>query len=385
MYNLLIGGDSMKKIIKIISAILVITFVVQSTFIISANAEEYVCPKCGTTDCGMTIGELVVSATCIHPNYYHINCGTRGDFAWLAIGDVNPDCHEAEQMIKHVDTTCTEEGYDLYYCSACGKETKINECPPFHPSGHDYVADKNCESAYTEYYCSICSSYYTEPKAPTEHKYRAVSTDCTKNYTDYECSVCEYTKRETKAKTSHVWNKWETDVAPTCTKEGTASRTCTLCTVGREEKVLQKTAHCWTDWAVIQAPTETKAGQKIRTCTVCKNNETDIIPAGTVSEYIKNISVADITLNYKDTATISPEIEATYGTIKTIEYSSSSSAVASINSTGVLTAHKPGSAVITVIATDKNGFQAKDTFTVTVKYTWWQWMIRILLLGFLWY
>ena len=44
-----------------------------------------------------------------------------------------------------------------------------------------------------------------------------------------------------------------------------------------------------------------------------------------------------------------------------------------------------GSAEITCTVTDEYGNVVTDTCEVKVSYAWWQWIIRILLLGFLWY
>ena len=48
------------------------------------------------------------------------------------------------------------------------------------------------------------------------------------------------------------------------------------------------------------------------------------------------------------------------------------------------TLHK-GTTTVTCTVTDEYGNTTKDTCTVTVKFQWWQWIIWILLFGFLWY
>ena len=65
-----------------------------------------------------------------------------------------------------------------------------------------------------------------------------------------------------------------------------------------------------------------------------------------------------------------------------VVYTSSDPSVVSVDEFGNISAKKTGSATITakVIGTD-----IIDTCEVMVSYAWWQWIIRILLLGFLWY
>lgn len=65
-----------------------------------------------------------------------------------------------------------------------------------------------------------------------------------------------------------------------------------------------------------------------------------------------------------------------------VVYTSSDPSVVSVDEFGNISAKKTGSATITakVIGTD-----IIDTCEVMVSYAWWQWIIKILLLGFLWY
>ena len=67
---------------------------------------------------------------------------------------------------------------------------------------------------------------------------------------------------------------------------------------------------------------------------------------------------------------------------KTVVYTSSDTSVAVVDETGEITAVGRGTAVIT--ATIEN-YDVSASCEVTVSYAWWQWIIRILLLGFIWY
>ncbi len=88
----------------------------------------------------------------------------------------------------------------------------------------------------------------TQPPEPTptepihNHSYtgRVAAPTCTqKGYTTYTCSCGDsYTGKETPA-TGHTWGDWENILAPTESKNGTAQRKCTNCTL-TEQKVLEK-------------------------------------------------------------------------------------------------------------------------------------------------
>ena len=67
------------------------------------------------------------------------------------------------------------------------------------------------------------------------------------------------------------------------------------------------------------------------------------------------------------------------------ENESSNPKVASVDESGNVKALKQGNATITVTVTDQYGNVVKDTCTVTVKYTFIQWIIKILLFGWIWY
>ena len=69
----------------------------------------------------------------------------------------------------------------------------------------------------------------------------------------------------------------------------------------------------------------------------------------------------------------------------TLTYTSSNAKVATVDQNGKVTAHMRGTADITVTVTDEDGNAVSDTCTVTVHYTLVQWLIVILLFGWIWY
>ncbi len=64
-------------------------------------------------------------------------------------------------------------------------------------------------------------------------------------------------------------------------------------------------------------------------------------------------------------------------------YSSSNPGVAEVDDEGNITTKAPGKTTITCVVADENGRTAESTCTVKVKFTFWQWVIWLLLLGFL--
>ncbi|MBE6784451.1 MAG: hypothetical protein E7536_10645 [Ruminococcaceae bacterium] len=111
------------------------------------------------------------------------------------------------------------------------------------------------------------------------------------------------------------------------------------------------------------------------------------IEVKTSSGAVTGVKVDDLALIYKSQTQLTPDISTTGSgnSVSSITYSSSDESVVTVDSDGNVTAKGTGQAQITVTITDEYGMEIKDTCTVTVSYTWWQWLINIFLLGFLWY
>ncbi len=100
---------------------------------------------------------------------------------------------------------------------------------------------------------------------------------------------------------------------------------------------------------------------------------------------VNSVKIDDITLNYKKSTTLKPTIKADDGAKYKVEYSTSNAKVATVDKNGKVYAAKKGSATITCTVTDSNGNTVTDTCKVTVKYSFGQWLIKILLFGWIWY
>ena len=100
---------------------------------------------------------------------------------------------------------------------------------------------------------------------------------------------------------------------------------------------------------------------------------------------VHSVSIDNLSLNYRDSGTIAPTISVDSGVKYTVEYSSSDSGIAAVDENGKVTATGTGNATITVTVTDQYGNVVTDTCGVSVNYTWWQWIIVIVLFGWIWY
>ena len=100
---------------------------------------------------------------------------------------------------------------------------------------------------------------------------------------------------------------------------------------------------------------------------------------------VKSVSIDNFSLNYKASTTVSPSINVDSGVKYTVSYSSSDDSVATVDSNGKVTAKGTGSATITVTVTDEYGNTVSDTCEVSVSYQWWEWIIVIVLFGWIWY
>ncbi|MCQ2470488.1 MAG: Ig-like domain-containing protein [Clostridia bacterium] len=135
-----------------------------------------------------------------------------------------------------------------------------------------------------------------------------------------------------------------------------------------------------------------------------ENNKVTYIPAKVVGDFVEfsaehfsdyavvelsgiveKVNVNDVELKYKNTAKITPEVTLDGDVKYTVKYESSNPSVATVDKDGWITTFGKGETKITCTVTDTYGNTVKDTCTVTVKFSFGQWLIWILLFGFLWY
>ena len=100
---------------------------------------------------------------------------------------------------------------------------------------------------------------------------------------------------------------------------------------------------------------------------------------------VKSVSVSDASINYKGDTVLDINVDADAGANYTVSFTSSDTGVVTVDSDGKVYGAKEGKATVTCTVTDAAGNSVSDTCTVKVTYAWWQVLIRIVLLGFLWY
>ena len=171
-----------------------------------------------------------------------------------------------------VAPTCTEQGYTVYTCTACGDEVKADFVPA---TGHSYEASvvaPTCEKdGYTNHVCSVCGDSYRDNYVDAAgHQYTDTVTapTCTASgYTTHTCSVCGHSYVDSVVPaTGHTYT--ESVTAPTCTASGYTTHTCSVCGHSYINSVVPATGHDYV-WQITRVPTCTAEGVKTFTCSHC--------------------------------------------------------------------------------------------------------------------
>ena len=91
------------------------------------------------------------------------------------------------------------------------------------------------------------------------------------------CTKCNATVTETIAKLSHSYTT--TVVAPTCTADGYTLHKCSVCGTSYKDSTTKATGHSYGNSVVTKQPTCTSEGTKTKTCTKCNATVTEKLPA----------------------------------------------------------------------------------------------------------
>ena len=261
-------------------------------------------------------GEITTEPTCIKEGIKTFTCTICGDTKTETISKA-ADKHLHSEIRDKKDATCKDEGYTGdTYCTDCGEITTSPTCK---------------DTGVKTFTCTICGNTKTETvKKTTKHLHTEIRNkkDATckdEGYTgDTYCTDCgkKISLGQAVAKTNnHSYDDGKITTAPTCTKKGTKTFTCTVCGNTKTETVkatghqhteirnkkdatckekgytgdtyctdcgkkissgksIAKTeTHSYDDGKITTKPTCTKRGTKTYTCTICGNTKTETVKA----------------------------------------------------------------------------------------------------------
>jgi hypothetical protein len=159
----------------------------------------------------------------------------------------------------------------------------------------------------------------------------------------------------------------------TCTAFGYTTFTCNACGYSYTD-IFTPPAHTPGPWTTIKAPSYTEDGSSGIFCTVDGILlQEEMNPRLTYQGSLDTI--------YKTTRSMG-ELLPEGAPTTDITWRSSDEGVATVDSDGNLKSVGRGSTTLT--ASTEDGF-AFATYSVGVSYAWWQWVVRILLFGWIWY
>ena len=179
--------------------------------------------------------------------------------------------------------TCTSEGTKTKTCTQCGATVTEKIAKLSHSYTTTVVAPTCTTDGYTLHKCSVCgTSYKDSTTKATGHSYgNSVVTKqptCTSEGTAIKtCTKCNATVTETIPKTSHKYV--DTVVAPTCTVDGYTLHKCSVCGTSYKDNTTKATGHSYGNSVVTKQPTCTSEGTKTKTCTKCNATVTEKLPA----------------------------------------------------------------------------------------------------------
>ena len=169
----------------------------------------------------------------------------------------------AAVMEDKIEATCTVDGsYNMVvYCATCGEKQSTTPYTITAP-GHTPGAEATCTEDQT---CTVCGEVLTEKLGHTS----GATATCTEDQT---CTVCGEVLIE---KLGHDYDTVVT--APTCTKDGFTTYTCSVCGDTYTADETSATGHDWGEWTVKIPATVKNEGEEIRVCATCGEEESRII------------------------------------------------------------------------------------------------------------
>ncbi len=224
-------------------------------------------------------GTVLKPATCTDNGQIEGICCKCGEM----VTEIIP-AHHTETILKTVDPTCTEDGYDIIKCSVCGD--RYNKT--IKALGHDYgewiiTTKPTCTQTGIETrYCSRCENFETRIASALGHNYGewiiTTKPACTQTGIETRyCSRCD--ELETRVVSALGHNYTTKIIKPTCTEQGYNLHTCSRCgNTYKDNFVASLGGHKFNQTGVVPANC-VKDGYYIYTCSVCGEVENRIIAA----------------------------------------------------------------------------------------------------------
>ena len=193
------------------------------------------------------------------------------------------------------EPTCIKEGVKTFTCTICGdtKTETISKAADKHL--HSEIRDKKdatCkDEGYTgDTYCTDCGKKISSGQAVAKtnnHSYDdgkiTTAPTCTKKGTKtFTCTICGNTKTETVKATGHQHTEIRNRKDATCKEKGyTGDTYCTDCgkKISSGKSIAKTETHSYDDGKITTKPTCTKIGKKTFTCTICGNTKTETVKA----------------------------------------------------------------------------------------------------------
>ncbi len=265
--------------------------------------------------------------------------------------------------------TCVEAGFTTYTCTLCGATKTDNTVAATGEHTWDEgqtTTEPTCaESGIKTFTCTVCSGTKTEEVAATgEHKWNdwQYSPEVDGHY--HWCTECG------KAQETgyHSWNNGIV-TEPTCGDEGFTTYTCTLCGATKTDNTVAATGeHTWGEGQITTEPTEETEGVKTYICAICGDTKTEKIGKLQEQKVTWTVEKVEWTYKYGEVTEITNTAYNNSENGGTLTYASSNEAVATVDTTGKVTIHGAGTAIIsaTAAAVDNKYVETSASYTLVI-------------------
>lgn len=208
---------------------------------------------------------------------FKINEGAAIADSTITIGGVNGNM-EASNFNGDTVGLATEAGKVTVQC----KHTSVKDI--------EKVAATCTTEGSIDTVCEKCGAVVkTTKKSALGHKYGEYTTTkeptCTEEgVATSTCTVCGDKQTKELEALGHKYGEYTTTKEATCTEKGEATSICTVCG-DKQTKELEALGHKFGDIAVTKEPTDKEDGEATSTCTVCGEKVTIALPMINVEDF----------------------------------------------------------------------------------------------------